>query len=98
MVENNWRALYKAAVLETDPVKLELRVRAVEDAIRARQSLDGEVSSEERAAMKDALDSLGVLEDRVEATQKINCPPSHARSPADSPEEGLRRMHSALVP
>ena len=72
MLENNWRALYKAAVLETDPVKLELRVRAVEDAIRARQSLDGEVSSEERAAMKDALDSLGVLEDRVEATQEIN--------------------------
>ena len=27
MLENNWRALYKAAVLETDPVKLELRVR-----------------------------------------------------------------------
>ena len=72
MLENNWRALYKAAVLETDPVKLELRVRAVEDAIRARQSLDGEVSSEERAAMKDALDSLGVLEDRVEAAQEIN--------------------------
>ncbi len=61
MVENNWHALYKAAVLEIDPVKLELRVNAVEDAIRARQSLDGQVSSEERAAMKDALDSLGVL-------------------------------------
>jgi len=61
MVENNWRALYKAAVLETDPVKLELRVKAVEDAIRARQSLDGQVSGDERAAMKDALDSLGVL-------------------------------------
>jgi hypothetical protein len=61
MVENNWHALYKAAVLETDPVKLEFRVEAVEDAIRARQSLDGQVSSQERAAMKDALDSLGVL-------------------------------------
>ena len=61
MVENNWHALYKAAVLETDPVKLELRVKAVEDTIRARKSLDGQVSSEERAAMKDALDSLGVL-------------------------------------
>ncbi len=61
MVETNWRALYKAAVLETNPVKLELRMKAVEDAIRARQSLDGQVSSEERAAMKDALDSLGVL-------------------------------------
>jgi hypothetical protein len=61
MLENNWRTLYKAAVLEIDPVKLELHVKAVEDAIRARQSLDGQVSSEERAAMKDALDSLGVL-------------------------------------
>src|SRR5579863_3846078 len=61
MFENNWRALYKAAVLETDPVKLELRVKAVEDAIRVRQSLDGQVSIEERAAMREALDSLGVL-------------------------------------
>ena len=61
MVDNNWRALYKAAVFEIDPVKLELRVKAVEDAIRARQSLDGHVSTEERAAMQDALDSLGVL-------------------------------------
>jgi hypothetical protein len=61
MVENDGRALYKAAVLETDLVKLELRVKAVEDAIRARQWLDGQVSDEERTAMKDALDSLGVL-------------------------------------
>jgi hypothetical protein len=61
MFENNWRALYQSAVLEIDPVKLELRVKAVEDAIRARQSLDGQVSGEERAAMQEALDSLGVL-------------------------------------
>jgi hypothetical protein len=61
MFENNWRALYKAAVLETDPIKLELRVKAVEAAIRARQSLDGQVSSGERTEMKNALDSLGVL-------------------------------------
>jgi len=61
MADNNWRALYKSAVLETDPVELEIRVKAVEDAIHARQSLNGQVSSEERAAMKDALDSLGVL-------------------------------------
>jgi len=59
--EGNWRALYKAAVLETDAVKLELRVKAVEDAIRARQSLNGQVSSDERADMQEALDSLGVL-------------------------------------
>ena len=51
----------KPLFLETDPVKLDLRVKAVEDAIRARQSLDGEGSTAERAAMKDTLDSLGVL-------------------------------------
>jgi hypothetical protein len=61
MVENNWRTLYKAAVLETDPVQREIHVEALEQAIRARQSLDGQVCTEERAAMKDALDSLGIL-------------------------------------
>jgi hypothetical protein len=61
MFESDWRALYEAAILEVDPVKLELRINAVEEAIRARQWLDGQVSSEERAAMQDALDSLGVL-------------------------------------
>ena len=61
MADNNWRALYKSAVLETDSVELEIRVKAVEDAIAARQSLNGKVSSEERTAMQEALDSLGVL-------------------------------------
>jgi hypothetical protein len=61
MFENNWRMLYRAAVLETDIAKWELRVKAVEQAIRARQSLNGQVSSGERAEMQDALDSLGVL-------------------------------------
>jgi hypothetical protein len=61
MSENNWRMLYRAAVLETDVAKWELRVKAVEQAIRARQSLDGQVSSGERAEMQDALDSLGIL-------------------------------------
>jgi len=35
MPENNWRVLYRAAVLETDVAKWELRVKAVEQAIRA---------------------------------------------------------------
>jgi BMFP domain-containing protein YqiC len=68
--DKNWRALYAAAVLEVDPVKLELRVRALEAAIRARQSLDGEVSSEERAAMQDALNFLGVLKREREQGKK----------------------------
>jgi hypothetical protein len=59
--------LYRAAVLETDVAKWELRVKAVEQAIRARQSLNGEVSNGERAEMQDALDSLGIL--RVERKQ-----------------------------
>jgi hypothetical protein len=42
-------------------VKLELCVKALEDAIRARQWLDGQVPDEERVAMNDALDSLGIL-------------------------------------
>jgi hypothetical protein len=70
MVENHGRALYKTAVLETDPVELKIRVIAVEDAIRARQSLNGEVPSEERAAMKDALHSLGVLKIEWKQRQK----------------------------
>jgi hypothetical protein len=59
--EKNWQALYAAAVLEVDLVSLELRVIALEAAIRARQSLNGDVSSEERAAMQHALDAVGVL-------------------------------------
>jgi hypothetical protein len=61
MFENNWRILFRAAILESDVAKWELRVKAVEQAIRARQSLNGQVSSGERAKMQDALDSLGVL-------------------------------------
>ncbi len=61
MSDKKWRALYAAAVLEADPIRQELRVKALEAAIRARQALNGEVSSEERAAMQDALDAVGVL-------------------------------------
>jgi hypothetical protein len=61
MFENDWRMLFRAAVLETDAAQWELRLKAVEKAIRARQSLDGQVPSGERAEMQDALDSLGVL-------------------------------------
>jgi hypothetical protein len=62
LFDKNWGALYATVVLEADPARLELRVLALEAAIRARQSLNGEVSSEERAAMQDALDAVGVLQ------------------------------------
>jgi hypothetical protein len=61
MIENTWRNLYRAAVLEIDRNKLLDRVKAAEDAIRARASLDGRVSSEERIAIRDAMAALLVL-------------------------------------
>ena len=61
MSDKKWRALYAAAVLEDDQIRQELRVMALEAAIRARQALNGEVSNEERAAMQGALDAVGVL-------------------------------------
>lgn len=70
MDENSWQALYNAAILEVDPFKLEARVNTLEEIIRARQALDGEVSPEERAAMQTALDALGVLKiDRCQSSQ-----------------------------
>jgi hypothetical protein len=61
MIENNWWELYRAAVLEIDRNKLRDRVVAAEDAIRARASLGGQVSSEERISIKDAMGALLVL-------------------------------------
>jgi len=66
--DKNWRALYAAAVLEVDPLRQEPLVMASEAAIRARKSLNGEVSSEERAAMQNALDAVGVL--KLERAQR----------------------------
>jgi hypothetical protein len=50
MVENRWRELYMAAVLEVDRNKLRQRVQAAEDALRARASLDGPIARDERIA------------------------------------------------
>ena len=61
MTENNWWELYRAAVLEIDRNKLRDRVVAAEDAIRARASLGGLVSSEERIAIQDAMGALLVV-------------------------------------
>jgi hypothetical protein len=61
MIENNWWALYRAAVLEIDRNKLRGRVIAAEDAIRVRASLGGQVSSEERISIQDAMGALLVL-------------------------------------
>jgi hypothetical protein len=55
-----WRALYKAALLELDPEQLQARAKAAEDAIRARMS-DARVPHNERIAMEEALLTLSIL-------------------------------------
>jgi hypothetical protein len=56
-----WWILYKDAVLETDQGQLADRIRAAEGALRARASLDGQVSSAERIAIQHAIAGLLVL-------------------------------------
>jgi hypothetical protein len=64
MVESEWRALYKAAILELDPEQLQARVKAAEDAINARASGDARIARDERRAMDDALSALRVLKQK----------------------------------
>ena len=59
--QERWWELYKTAIIETDWDKLEDHIRAAEEAIAQRASLDGEVSPDERAALEDARNGLGVL-------------------------------------
>jgi len=61
MTEYPWWEPYKFAVLETDRKKLKDRVDAAERAIRARASLNGQVSSDERIAIQDAMSALQML-------------------------------------
>jgi hypothetical protein len=56
-----WRIPYKDAILEADQGQLADRIRAAEAAIRARASLDGQVSSEKRIAIQHAMAGLLVL-------------------------------------
>jgi hypothetical protein len=72
MTENNWWELYRAAVLEIDRNKLRGRVMAAEDAIRARASLGGQVSSEERISIQDAMGALLVLRRELGHSQVDN--------------------------
>ena len=61
MTEYPWWEPYKFAVLETDKKKLKDRVIAAEQVIRARASLDGQVSGDERIAIQDAMSALQML-------------------------------------
>ena len=60
MVGIHWRDLYKATLLELDPEQLQARMKAAEDAIRARIS-DARVPRNERVAMEEALLTLSIL-------------------------------------
>lgn len=59
--ENGWQELYKAAILELDPMQLQDRVKAAESAINARASLGVQISRAEQRAMDDALSALRML-------------------------------------
>ncbi len=58
---SQWRELYRAALLELDLDKLQERVKAAEEAIRARASLNGGILNDERIAILDATSALNVL-------------------------------------
>ena len=57
MFENNWRDLYRDAILELDVALLKIRLQIAEDAIKAR-AFDTLVSREERKQMDDALSTI----------------------------------------
>jgi hypothetical protein len=61
MIESEWRALYRAAILELDPQRLPALVKAAEDAINERASSDARVPRDERREMDDALSTLRFL-------------------------------------
>ena len=56
----NWRALYRAAILETDNRVLPQRVSEAEEAVRSREReiFYGDGTSEEKEALEDALYAL----------------------------------------
>jgi hypothetical protein len=60
MIESQWRALYKTALLELDREQIQARVQAAMDAIHARAS-DSRVPRDERIAMEEALLTLRIL-------------------------------------
>jgi hypothetical protein len=61
MIDNNWWQLYRAAVFEMNRSKVLDRVKAAEDAIRARASLGVQVEGDERISIQDAMAALLVL-------------------------------------
>jgi hypothetical protein len=61
MVKSEWRVLYRAAILELDPRRLQARVKAAENAINERAASGALIPREERRELDDALSTLRVL-------------------------------------
>jgi hypothetical protein len=61
MTHNDWKELYRAAVLETDQTEMGNRVKAAEEAFDLHTSNGNHLSGDERAAMDNAGSSLQVL-------------------------------------
>jgi hypothetical protein len=66
MPELNWQALYKAALTETDPNKLNSRIEAARQAIdkRLERIAEGEGNTREREQLDRALHALFTLRAR----------------------------------
>ncbi len=60
MPEPNWRALYKAAMLELIPELLRIRIKIAEDAINARLA-NARIPRGERKEIESALSALREL-------------------------------------
>jgi len=57
-----WQAEYRAALMETDPLKLREKIHVAEDALfRRSQSPERPIDDSERLAMKDAASALRIL-------------------------------------
>lgn len=94
---NNWRELYRAALFELDLSKLGERVKAAEEAIRARTSPDGKILSDERLALQDAMNALSILK-RTRRSSPSDVTNSnvgiHSRKVARTREAKTARMRS----
>jgi hypothetical protein len=61
MFKEIWWELYRNAILGTDRAKLEKSVVEAEHAIRERAKMNGQVSKDEKSALRDALAALTVV-------------------------------------
>ena len=68
-MEESWRRLYEAAILEIDGSKISGRITAAEQAIRARMEeiARDPASVEERSDIGDAMSGLRILQAELQA-------------------------------